>query len=463
MRTNLLLSLFLAVVVGCTKPNPNRCCIDEADCAAAGLPVGMTCNEGRVCRGNVCIEESCETANECDLAAPYCVMPPGGACSDRCTEDSQCPGKGQPTEAQFCVSDECVECRAANDCSGATPVCKGGLCMSCAEHDQCASGVCKDGGQCAAETEIAYVNAIGLPTSDCTAASPCSTIERALAFATTRPYVVVNPGTYNRTGPLTLASAHWIVGRGTPRPVIDRIDDGPIFYIQGSANAHLEQLELTGATGLAVNGDLVAGYAILCKKGALTPTLSLRSLSVHDVERGVASRGCIMSVVRSTFVNAAIELVDTSATLDANVFTGSNVSLDAGLFTFTNNYVARVPSGGLAMYLPSTGNVVAFNTIVDARVLCEVVSAQAFPNNIVARSGDLPVGTMCSFPGTIVAPTDLTALKFKHPDSAPYDYHLMPGSSAIDAAVGTSSLNHDIDGEARPKGAGRDVGADEAQ
>ena len=85
-----------------------------------------------------------------------------------------------------------------------------------------------------------------------------------------------------------------------------------------------------------------------------------------------------------------------------------------------------------------------------------------FPNNIFARSGNPSVAS-CSFPGSIVAPTDITALKLKHPDSAPYDYHLLPGSSAIDAAVGTSALNHDLDGDARPKGAGRDVGADEAQ
>jgi hypothetical protein len=43
------------------------------------------------------------------------------------------------------------------------------------------------------------------------------------------------------------------------------------------------------------------------------------------------------------------------------------------------------------------------------------------------------------------------------------DYHITAGSVAIDAADPITSTDHDYDGEARPKGAARDVGADEAQ
>jgi len=141
----------------------------------------------------------------------------------------------------------------------------------------------------------------------------------------------------------------------------------------------------------------------------------------------------------------------------------ARVNLDSGLFTVANNIIARNASNGLEMYLPGTGNVISYNTIVDAGVLCQAPTAQAFPNNIFARTGNLPTAAGCTFPSSIVAPTDVSALKFKHPDSPPYDYHLMPGSSAIDAAMGTSSLDHDIDGDKRPQGPARDVGADEAQ
>jgi hypothetical protein len=44
--------LALVVAGACTKPNPNRCCVDEADCEAKGIAVGSFCDQGLVCRGN---------------------------------------------------------------------------------------------------------------------------------------------------------------------------------------------------------------------------------------------------------------------------------------------------------------------------------------------------------------------------------------------------------------------------
>ena len=111
MRTNLLLLVLVAALVaGCTKPNPNRCCVDEADCAAAGLPSGMTCDDGYVCRGTVCVVESCSTATDCNLLAPYCIGAPAGACQDQCTDDTQCPGNGQDAAQHLCEAGACVEC-----------------------------------------------------------------------------------------------------------------------------------------------------------------------------------------------------------------------------------------------------------------------------------------------------------------------------------------------------------------
>ena len=55
----------------------------------------------------------------------------------------------------------------------------------------------------------------------------------------------------------------------------------------------------------------------------------------------------------------------------------------------------------------------------------------------------------------------MAQLHFAHADAAPYDYHLGQGSIAIDAAAGPP-IDHDYDGESRPKGNAADVGADEA-
>jgi hypothetical protein len=84
-------------------------------------------------------------------------------------------------------------------------------------------------------------------------------------------------------------------------------------------------------------------------------------------------------------------------------------------------------------------------------------------NNIIARNTMANVTCMaadCSTTGSIILGSDISALKFVSPDVAPYDYHLMDGSSALGAAVGDTSVMTDLDGEMRPA-TGADVGADE--
>lgn len=465
MRTNILMILAVAVI-GCTKPNPNRCCTDEADCAAAGLPVGMTCDDGRVCRANVCITDECQSNASCDQLAPYCIDPPEGVCQEQCTDDSQCPGNGQAATDRYCASGTCTECRDANDCSGSTPTCSAeGKCVACTQHAQCNTGVCTDAGTCASAADVAYVDVTGSPTSDCSATSACSTIERALAQLPARLYILVSPGTYTRGGPLVILDRRHVIGRGIPRPAIDRSDDGPILTTQGTADVHLENLQLSGATGApGEDGTALDGYAIYCKAMVGSPVVTLVDVIVTNNRRGLIGRQCKVDVTRSTFSNMTygIELVDVVARIDRSTFENTVADLDGGLFTVTNNVFARTPGIGVSLNSEQAGNVIEFNTFVEDAVSCDMIVPTAFPNNIFARSGD-PASSTCSFPGSIIAPTDISALKLKHPDSAPYDYHLMPGSSAIDTAVGTTSLNHDFDGDVRPKGAGRDVGADEAQ
>jgi hypothetical protein len=46
-------------------------------------------------------------------------------------------------------------------------------------------------------------------------------------------------------------------------------------------------------------------------------------------------------------------------------------------------------------------------------------------------------------------------------NSAQQDFHLATGSPAIDFAQ--TGPDHDFEGDARPKGAGYDIGADEAR
>ena len=136
--------------------------------------------------------------------------------------------------------------------------------------------------------------------------------------------------------------------------------------------------------------------------------------------------------------------------------------VDHGLYTVTNNFIFR-NAGGIELY-GNTGSVFEFNTIADNTNIgfyCQAFGSElSLPNNLLARNGtDVDVQN-CTLSNSILGGSNIEPLKFKRPDSAPYDYHLQAGSSAVDIA-GTSSVKVDFDGEARPAGAANDVGADE--
>jgi hypothetical protein len=468
--------LLLLLIVSCTKPNPNLCCTDEADCSAARLPVGTGCDDGKVCRGNVCIEQSCATSGDCDLTAPYCVGAPDGSCLEGCTSDAECPGFMQSPESRYCLAGSCTQCRMPTDCPSSAPICSAGACVGCTRHDECGSGICEDNGSCAEESAIAYVNLVGGPTTDCTKASPCSTLERALALQPVRLYIVLHTGRYTRTGPLTIGDPRWIIGNGSPRPVLDRDDDGPVVLAENNADLRIENIELSGGTGDPSNAPVNAGGGLYCRRGGGAPVIKMRDMLVrNNVYTGVRSLNCAFTITRSTFTQNPIGLLlqDSTGTIDRSLFTanGTGASLDSGLYTFTNNFVARNSESGVELFSSNNGNKFEFNTVVDnaqggttgAGFNCNLMTPTTFPNNIIARNRIATSGTNnCTYPGSILVDTDITPLKFKQPDTSPYDYHLTAGSLAIDMAT-ISTQDHDFDGDARPKGAGRDVGADEAQ
>ena len=55
---------------------------------------------------------------------------------------------------------------------------------------------------------------------------------------------------------------------------------------------------------------------------------------------------------------------------------------------------------------------------------------------------------------------DVAGLNFES-TQLPYSYKLLVGSSAIDVALTASTVDIDADGDHRPQGAQKDIGADE--
>ena len=460
----LLVCLFL---VACTKPNPNRCCTDQADCTANNIAVDSTCDVGLLCRGHQCISVPCNSSANCDESAPYCVA---DSCGMQCDDDGQCPGYSQSGE--YCVAGGCVECRDSADCSAAAPVCDASACRLCEAHLECGTGACAADGTCASESSIAYIDANGAATSDCTRSSPCSTITRALALMPARPYLVIAAGAYPNAAALSPSAERWLIGTGAP-PSLTRTTDGPIISVTGGgADLHLDNLIIEGATGNSGDGIYFTQIGAVAE-------LTLHHVTVrNNSQSGLNAVGPIVAT-ESTFSNngfQGVRLSESVATFDRCLVTENDagMDLDGGRYTVTNTLISRNTSSvyavyGINLYSTIGGHRIEFNTIVDnvnlaasvgAGFGCNLSAATSFPNNIIARNTKQTQGSNCFYPNSLISDADISALKFRSPDTAPYDYHLQTGSTAIDAAT-VSTVDHDFDGDARPNGPGRDVGADE--
>jgi len=203
----------------------------------------------------------------------------------------------------------------------------------------------------------------------------------------------------------------------------------------------------------------------------------LRSVLENNGSGQLVSSACNVELRQSTFDGKANGGADGAnivgvVVVDRCRFTSNsgNGIYVQGDFTMTNSIFDHNYAGA-GLVNPTTTPVFTFNTVVDnsnTGVECLVNTGAAHiavENDIISRNptNSISVGSDvngCSFPNSIQL-ADISGLHFQQPDTAPYDYHITAGSIAIDAAT-SSSLDHDYDGEPRPKGNRRDVGADEA-
>jgi hypothetical protein len=178
--------------------------------------------------------------------------------------------------------------------------------------------------------------------------------------------------------------------------------------------------------------------------------------------------------------NCALIVVSQS-TFSSNKGGGILVSDTAAAFDITNTFIFKNGDGsasalgGLSLGVTTAGsNRLAFNTIVDndaktnsGGVICNIASFMG-PNNIIARntvagSASDPKAQMsgaCVYP-TSKTQADVLGLAFQHPDGPPFSYKLLTGSTAIDQATTAVPIDVDNEGDHRPQGPEKDIGADE--
>jgi hypothetical protein len=400
--------------------------------------------------------------------AYYCEGAPNDNCllvdADlRCSSSAECSGDRPVCDVGG--SGICVQCTPAEAgaCSGPTPACRDNTCQACVAHAECDdSNVCLPDGSCAAPGQVAYVQSGGTGAPPCARGAPCGTLQQGVDAD--RPYIKIAVGTVVGTD-VTTIDGKAVTILADPGAKLDRTGDGRILLVRSTgANVSIYDLEIMGQTG-------PADEAIQLEPNGGNPALSLvRAKVTGNQGRGISSSGGSLTISQST--------------ISSNTGGGISVAGTGAIFAIANNYIFRNGDqdmgtfGGVNLGVTTAGlSRFEFNTVVDNRaatgairgggLVCDIIGFAA-PNNIIARNS---VGGSTSAPtaqtlGACTYPTsriqnDVSLFNFESSDNAPFSYKLMAGSSVIDQATTPSAIDIDHDGDPRPQGQEKDIGADE--
>lgn len=399
-----------------------------------------------------------------------------------CTGDPDCIA---PTGVCDPGAKLCVQCTAGEPgaCKGLTPVCAtDDVCRGCQSDDECiASQVCDaPSGSCVDEATVWYVSPTGTGNT-CTHVQPCGQLTMAIGLVVpTKNTIKVLPGNYTEKVTIT-NKAVTIHGEGAD---LTEMSGSEILHVEGSADVSLLGLRIHGGKG-------IAGDGILCiHAGANNPTLRLQHVAIDtNGGAGLDATNCVLVVAQSTLSSNAgggisatgTTMTVSQSTVNENAGGGISVSGIGAEFDITNTFVFRNGDvsastfGGLNLGIALAGsNRLAFNTIVDNEaninsggIICNAGTFMA-PNNIIARNtlaGDATAPTAqtsgaCTYPTSKIQ-NDVSGLAFQQSEAPVFSYKLSAGSSAIDQATTAVPIDVDNEGDHRPQGLQKDIGADE--
>jgi hypothetical protein len=452
-----------ALFVACTKPNPNRCCNDEADCMAKGIPVGSRCEQGLVCRGNQCIAQPCSGSGECDAAAPYCIE---GLCAETCAEDVQCPGFGQDATERFCVG-QCSMCRDSMDCPLASPVCEGGACRGCNADTDCASAACdRDSAECIPEGSILYVTSNG-STSDCTRRNPCSLAHAFTLVDSMRIAIKLGSGGHTVGNGLVGSKTATIYGPGIV------VGDG---IATDGATVRIRDVTWNGGIGCINSAPNLPSNTLDVRRTTMTDDYTIIDECDATFRESTLRAALAPGQLLQIGYNGGA-----SITIDRSVVEGGDPGINVSAFSsmhVTNSVFVNQGTNGGWFTVESNAlgtSTVRFSTFYNGLLKCGNTAGTGFvtsSNNIYvnARGGapaDTATGTYCSHSYDLIKPQSAAVpgpgniLNGEPKWYAPFsgDFHLQAGSSAIDTADPNAAESVDFDGVARPQGTARDIGA----
>ena len=381
----------------------------------------------------------------------------------------------------------CVQClpERSEACAGTTPACGGDYaCRGCTAHTDCASDACLPDGSCAVESVVVYVSEGGGAGTACSKAERCGTLSAAMAAVTpSRPYVRM-VGSLSELGLVItdrnvtfLGAAGSIIsggnGPGNVQAILDVRGTSKVeLYDVTVSNGRMAAIRVDGTTA-SVN--LVRSKILSAGAEGVSIISGKATISQSEISGcgGLSRRGISLTSGELTVTRSKI------AENGGGIFIADNQK-----FTITNNFiVGNRATGGVQVSKPGVGSKLEFNTIADNRddgttgvadaggVFCDEAGF-TFGGNIIFRNtggagGYVQTAGACKFDGSFLssnAAAETGSLGFVK-DTLPRDYHLTVASPTTvrDVAGAVCTDMVDIDGEARPHGAGCDLGADETR
>lgn len=381
-----------------------------------------------------------------------------------CKSNNDCPdpmaGVCDLSGSKACV--QCLPPSQTSACMGVTPVCVGTTCQRCTQHAECAaSNACLPDGTCADAQQVAYVDPlIGSDNPTCAKATPCAKLARGIAAG--KPYVKLH-GTADEAVMIDISGKVTLLG--DPGAKLTRTSNGLLLEIRGSSQVAIYDLEITGASGTNSPG--------ISMPSGNTAILDLTRTSItNNAGGGISATGGTLTVSQSI-------LSDNS---------GGGISISGATFSITNSIVVGNGGGATAFggiridgITVAGTHVLDFNTIaanvgpatVNTGVACGTVLVPlTFSNNIIyaniVSGGGVQVGGSpnCSTTYSDIGPDTVSGANNINVDpmfvsASQRNFHLMASSQAKDAADPAATLTLDIDGDTRPQGVRRDMGADE--
>jgi hypothetical protein len=467
-------------MLGCTKPNPRDC--SDGTCTDPAFPF---CDQaGTFGRPQTCIAVTCTAG---DFAACQGTQALTCNANGNDYEVSQCE-HGCDADARGCVA-----CLDNTQCANPNPTCDSTThtCRACQVDADCTSEVCDDrSGACIDAASIIYAAADGSAAGDCgSQATPC-TFDRAFTLIdSTHHTVKVRPGTYDTTRAVSYTTNApdelFFDGAGA---TVNNGASAPLFEVLGSGRLFIKGFTFQFKAGAAGENS-----SISCGTFDVPAVTNLDAEDIHFTGDGsglIHIFSCVASLRRIHFVMKGIGLTVVRGgvvTIDQSMFeapstssTSSNVGISTIDPTTTPHAQIHVINSVFAnlnedMFLTQGTIDVQFSTFVNIvdPIDCtnDTKNAQrTYANSVFVRTDkqQVAVDSPCIFHDDImfpqfVVPTHSDNLLFNVDpmlkDIANGDYHLLPGSHAIDAADPSSTEMIDYDGAKRPDGVLRDLGA----